>query len=285
MSGTMREVRQSPEPAMRAPTLLHVDRRVASSSAAPAPTAPLVCLHGWGMNLRVFDPLRDALADERDSWAIDLLGHGRSGWNAARADFSAQVDDVLAVLPPRCVLLGWSLGAKLALELTLRAPERIQALVLVAATPCFAQSPDWEHGMDARALQAFRAVLAQDWQRTLNDFIWLQLRGSRHAEAAQQQLQQALATHGAPHPEALQRGMELLGHVDLRARLSQVMQPALLIAGQHDRVTPPGAAHWMSQALPDARLITVARAGHAPFASHHDEVLVALRDFLAELPP
>jgi pimeloyl-[acyl-carrier protein] methyl ester esterase len=266
--------------------LLHVDKREARAPSAGAVSAgaPLVCLHGWGMNLRVFDALRDALASERDSWAIDLRGHGLSQWDASRADFATQVSDILAVLPERCVLLGWSLGAKLALELTLRAPERIAALVLVAASPRFAQSDDWPHGMDAQAMRAFRAVLAQDWQRTLNDFIWLQLRGSRNAEAAQLRIQQALATHGAPHPEALQRGMELLGNVDLRSRMSEVTQPTLLIAGQHDRVTPPGASRWMSEELPDARLVTVPRAGHAPFVSHHDEVLAALRGFLAELP-
>ena len=40
-----------------------------------AGATPLVCLHGWGMNLRVFDDLRSALP-EQETWAIDLPGHG-----------------------------------------------------------------------------------------------------------------------------------------------------------------------------------------------------------------
>ncbi len=44
---------------------------------------PLVCLHGWGMNLRAFDPLRAALGDAHGSWALDLPGHGRSEWHDA----------------------------------------------------------------------------------------------------------------------------------------------------------------------------------------------------------
>jgi pimeloyl-[acyl-carrier protein] methyl ester esterase len=270
---------------------LHVDRRLRMANAGPAgvhmnaaadAALPLVCLHGWGMNLRVFDLLRGELAAERETLAVDLAGHGASAWAAGHADFDAQVKDVLAVLPPRCVLLGWSLGGKLALELAARHPARIAALVLICATPKFAQSADWLHGLDAGSMRAFRTVLEQDWQQALNDFVWLQLRGSRHAEAAQRVLESALAQQGAPHPEALRNGLDLLGTLDLRARVREVTQPTLLVSGQHDRVTPPGAAHWLAAALPRAQLCEVSRAGHAPFVSHHQQVGAALREFLAE---
>ena len=96
---------------------LHVDRRNAGATALP-----LALVHGWGMNLAVFDTLRDALP-RTDTWAIDLPGHGRSAWHPARADFESQLESVLAALPPRSVLLGWSLGGELAMEIA-RAPSR-----------------------------------------------------------------------------------------------------------------------------------------------------------------
>ncbi len=260
---------------------LHVERRPVAATAQGA-ELPLVCLHGWGMNLRVFDLLRDALAGERETMAIDLIGHGRSPWSAHRAGFEAQVEDVLAVLPSRCVLLGWSFGAKVAMELAARHPARIAALVLVSATPKFAQSHDWPHGLDASAMQAFRAVLEQDWQQTLSDFVWLQLRGSRNAEEAQRVMEAALAEQGAPLPAALRNGLDLLSGLDLRTRMPGITQPTLLVSGQNDRVTPPGAARWMATALPQARTVEVPRAGHASFVSHHAEVAAALREFLAD---
>jgi pimeloyl-[acyl-carrier protein] methyl ester esterase len=259
---------------------LHVERRpVATGQGAEL---PLVCLHGWGMNLRVFDLLRDALAGERETMAVDLVGHGRSPWVPGRAAFDAQVEDVLTVLPDRCVLLGWSFGAKLAMELAAREPARIAALVLVSATPKFAQSPDWPHGLDAPAMQAFRAVLEQDWQQTLSDFVWLQLRGSRHADEAQRVMEAALAEQGAPQPAALRNGLDLLSALDLRTRMPDIAQPTLLVSGQNDRVTPPGAARWMAAALQQARTVEVPRAGHASFVSHHVEVAAAVREFLAD---
>lgn len=263
---------------------LCVDRRLPiAAHARDAGDLPLVMLHGWGMNLAVFDLLRADLP-ACESWAVDLPGHGRSPWWAAAASFEVQLQAVRAVLPPRCVLLGWSFGAKLALALAAAEPARIAALVLIAASPKFAQHGDWLHGMAPQAMRAFDAVLAQDWQRTLQDFIGLQLRGSRHAEQAQQAIQAALAAQGAPRHEALLAGMALLHSVDLRALVPRVTQPVLLVAGQNDRVTPPSAAHWLAQSLHDARLLEVARSGHAPMVSHHAEVAAAISDFLYSLP-
>jgi pimeloyl-[acyl-carrier protein] methyl ester esterase len=270
---------------------LHVERRprtqpTVASTAASRTAPPLVCLHGWGMNLRVFDLLRAALAADRETWAIDLAGHGRSAWDPRRGSFEAQVEDVLAVLPERCVLLGWSFGGKLAIEIAVRAAQRVAALTLICASPKFAQSPDWPHGMNDSSLRAFAAVLEQDWQQTLDDFVWLQLRGSRNADSAQRVLAAALASQGAPQPAALRNDLALLAELDLRTRVPHIQQPVLLVSGQNDRVTSPAAAHWMAAHLPQARTVEIERAGHAPFVSHHEQVAQALRTFLqpAALP-
>lgn len=257
---------------------LHVQRR---TRPAAATGAPLVFLHGWGMNMRAFDLLRDALADERETWAVDLAGHGSSPWQADRAHFEAQVQDVLAVLPARCVLAGWSFGGKLALEIAAREPERVAALMLLSVSPKFAQASDWPHGMDAASMEAFSMVLEQDWQQTLSDFVWLQLRGSRNAENSRRLLEEALAEQGAPQPDALRSGLALLGKLDLRPRVPAIRQPALIVTGQNDRVTSPAAARWLAETLPAARLVEIPRAGHAPFVSHHEEVATAVREFLA----
>jgi pimeloyl-[acyl-carrier protein] methyl ester esterase len=260
-----------------APHALFVDRRAATGAA---PSLPLVMVHGWGMNLRVFDLLREDLAD-RETWAVDLPGHGRSPWWPQAEQFEAQRDAVLAVLPPRCVLVGWSLGAKLALSIAADFPQRVAALVLISATPRHMQAPDWPQGMKRDALRAFQRALDQDWQQTLEDFIWLQLRGSRNAGQSQRTMAAALAAQGAPSPQALVSGLQLLDSVDLRADIARIRQPTLIVTGQNDRVTSPEAARWLAAAMTQARLVEVPRAGHAPLVSHHAEVAAAIRDFLA----
>jgi pimeloyl-[acyl-carrier protein] methyl ester esterase len=188
---------------------------------------------------------------------------------------------VLAALPARCVLLGWSLGGKMAMEIARRHPARVAALVLVSSTPRFAQSIDWPHGLDAGQFETFRSLVERDWRQTLSDFVWLQLRGSRNAATTQQQVEAALTRHGAPHPDALRRGLDLLGAVDLRSHVAAIEQPALLIAGQNDRVTPPAATRWIADTLPQARFEQIPRAGHASFLSHTDEFVELVQPFLA----
>lgn len=244
---------------------------------------PLVMLHGWGMNLRVFDHLREDL-DPQETWAVDLPGHGKSPWWPEAASIEAQRAAVLATLPPRCVLLGWSFGAQLAMTLAAAAAPRVAALVLLAATPRFAQAPDWPHGMQAGALRDFRELLERDPARALEDFIGLQVRGSRGAGETAKALIAALAQQGGARHEALLADMTLLATQDLRAVLPGIPQPVLLVSGANDRVCLPGASRWMAETLPRASLQELPRAGHAPFISHHLEVAAAIRGFLAALP-
>jgi pimeloyl-[acyl-carrier protein] methyl ester esterase len=266
---------------------LHVERE----GMAPAPLArgalPVVMLHGWGMNLRVFDQLRHDLAQAapaaRATWAIDLPGHGRSPWWPGAAAFEVQCDAIIAALPPRCVLVGWSLGAQLAMALAARAPQRVAALVLLAATPRFARAADWPHGTAPDVLETLRAQLEHDWRQVLEDFVWLQVRGSRDAQDTADRLAGALARHGEPDPQALRAGLQLLDGVDLRATVAAIRQPALVVSGLNDRVTRPQAARWLAGALPAAGLLELPRAGHAPFVSHHQEVAAAIGGLLGAL--
>jgi pimeloyl-[acyl-carrier protein] methyl ester esterase len=241
---------------------------------------PLVCLHGWGLNLRVFDALAEDLADTREVRAIDLPGHGASDWDPAAADLGSQAAQIEAMLPPHCVLLGWSLGGQLALEIARRWPERLQQLVLVATTPRFVADEVWTAGMAPLVMQRFAEQLARDWHATVDEFLQLQVRGSRDATAALAELQRALREHGEARPEALAAGLDILRSADLREAARKITTQTLLISGQHDRITPASAADWLAQAMPQARHLQLPRAGHAPFLSHAPDFTAALAAFL-----
>lgn len=273
----------------------------AAARPAPAPMlyqersgqgAPVVFWHGWGLNLRVFDTLRAALADHWQTSAVDLPGHGRSGWERhgdvteTWANGDAMLAQLLATLPPAngagpvTTLVGWSLGGQLALRAAALAPDRIARLVLIGTTPRFVRARDWPHGVQASALHSMQQRLAQDSRGTVSDFLELQVRGSRNAARVLQALQAAVTGHGSAQPQALAAGLALLGATDLRVQLGAVQIPTLVIAGQHDRVTPPAASAALAAALPRASYMEIARAAHAPFLSHPEQLLPALCAFL-----
>lgn len=246
--------------------------------------ARISLLHGWGMNLRVFDALRARLARSVAVRLADLPGHGRSAW-AADFSESGQREALADALLPADTLLGWSLGGQIAISLVLSrlgsaaAPRR---LVLVATTPRFLRDEDWQAGLSHETLQQFAASLERDAAGTIGDFLGLQVRGSRQAFETERSLRAALEQHGSAQVPALRAGLIQLVTTDLRAQLAALRLPTLLIGGLNDRVTPPAALEALAARLPQARLLLLPRAAHAPFLSHVDAVAEAVLQFMGQ---
>ncbi len=246
---------------------------------------PVVLLHGWGLNLRVWDPLAQALGARFRLIAMDLPGHGHSPWRPQSATACQQVQwisETAAALvgPAPYVLLGWSLGAELALQWAAGRPERLEYLVLFAATPRFGAAPDWPYGAPPGRLERLAAGLRSDYRRTVSDFLELQVRGSTSGEAVLEQLRAALFAHGEARPEALCAGLDILRQTDLRAVVGGIRTPTLVVAGQYDRVMLPAASQALAKSMPRARYVEIRRAAHAPFLSHTAQIAALMTEFL-----
>jgi pimeloyl-[acyl-carrier protein] methyl ester esterase len=248
----------------------------------------LVLLHGWGLNLRVWDGLADEMAKSFRIIAVDLPGHGRSEWNPKAGTPAEQAWQVHAALQPfsdRYSLLGWSLGGQIALDLAAAMPGSVERLVLVATTPRFAAGVDWPYGMPATAVEKMATQLRTNYKRTVSEFLDLQVRGSASSDKVLAELRASLFAHGEAHPKALVSGLATLESSDLRPMLSLVRAPTLVIAGQYDRVTLPAASRALAEALPDARFVEFRRAAHAPFLSHTAEFAALVTQFLRGVEP
>ena len=244
--------------------------------ALPKPVLALV--HGWGMNARVFDALADRLANDFDVRALDLPGHGG---RAALAGNTLQgwADDLAQQLPDNIMLLGWSLGGQVAMRAALDHPRKVTRLILLASTPKFVATEEWQRGMAPADLQDFGAALLADPQATLLRFLSLQTRGMSGQKAMLQQLRQTLLAAPAPSREALAGGLAILRDTDLRAELPQLTQPTLILHGALDTLTPPAAGAWLAETLPAAQHIAFSGAAHAPHLSHGIAVAAAIGRF------
>ncbi len=252
---------------------LHVDIRGAGPD--------VVLLHGWALHGGMWGPWLDGLDGLARLHLPDLPGHGRSRWSGGARDLAGMAHEVFPHVPAGSVLLGWSLGGMLALELARQHPRHLAALVLVATTPKFLAGPDWEHGMRPEVLEEFTRGLEADYQRTVQDFLVLQTRGDERARETLRLLRGHLAEHGEPDRRALAAGLEILRRADLREVLPRLAVPTLVMAGEHDRLTPAQAGRELASRLPAARFQLVERSGHAPFLSHPDRVLAEVRAFLS----
>jgi 3-oxoadipate enol-lactonase len=70
--------------------------------------------------------------------------------------------------------------------------------------------------------------------------------------------------------------------VDLRHVVQHVEMPALVLVGEHDRVTPRASAQALAEALPAGRLELIPEAGHIPMLERPEEVTERIRAFAEE---
>ncbi len=242
---------------------------------------PLLLIHGWGMHGGVWADVAQELAADFRVHSVDLPGFGASA-SLTETNLESLVQALSRQFSGPLNLCGWSLGGQVALHWARREPDKVKRLVLVTSTPCFAERDDWLFGMASEVLEKFAAELEQNHAATLRRFIALQLRGSENERELLGMLRERLFSRGEPDMGALRGGLEILRSADLRAGLPEIAQPTLLVAGGRDRLTPAAASRYLAQTMPNARMIEIEGAAHAPFLSHPEIFTERVKSFLHE---
>jgi pimeloyl-[acyl-carrier protein] methyl ester esterase len=241
----------------------------------------VVLLHGWGMNPAVFDGLAAELGERHVVCAPALPGYGSSR-ECESYTLAGLVREMSASAPERCDVIGWSLGAHVALHWARTRPQQVARLAVIAATPCFVRRGDWHAALDASTLRGFADALAHDAQATLDRFIFLQAQGDGAAKRVMQMLRATLSAHALPSSTVLAAGLEILRDEDLRVVLGEIAQHTLVVHGENDQLVPLTAARELAQRLPRARLEIIAGAAHAPFVSSPEIVSRLLAEHFDE---
>ena len=248
--------------------------------------APLLVLHGWGMNHRVWERIRPGLIAHWQVTWVDLPGHGHSH-ALPMGDFDELLEELAPLLQPETVIIGWSMGGLLAQGLARRFPQRVKALMLIASTPCFVQRPEWPHGLAESVLDTFASNLQQDYSATVRRFFALQFMGVRHDPSALQALRERVLALPAS-VSALARGLELLKQTDMTAVPTTV--PCLWVFGRLDKLIPVSLADALAERAAAAgsgsirqQIVVLPKAAHVPFVTHPEDVLQSVTAFLAQL--
>jgi len=206
--------------------------------------ADVLWLPGTLCDARVFAPMRVTLPAGVRHHDVDITSHD---------DVTALASAVLATAPPRFIAVGFSLGAIAALALAAEAPERIAALVLIAANA--RDVPPDVHGLR-------RALALSPPGQLVGETLWPN--SVAPARLNDQILRATIRAMAEDAPAGtLQRQTELaLTRPDRRPLLPHVTLPTLVIGGGDDRIAPPELQAEIAAAIPGARLHVIAGAGH-----------------------
>ncbi len=206
--------------------------------AARAAQQELVLLHGWGCNREVWRPLLVLLRPWANITLLDLPGCAPGAASDNVPELAQLLTNILECCPPQAVYVGWSLGGQLAIELAVREPQRVSAVVTVCSNPCFIATGDWP-GMAADEFGEFLAGVCADPVATLKRFDTLQVVG---AHRPRQLLRQLRDQGRRPASVELITGLDWLHTLDQRDSSAALQQPRLHVFAERDALVPVAVA-------------------------------------------
>ncbi|SRR5579875_1773108 len=278
---------------------------------------PVVLLHGVTLSLATWaHQLRDLAADHRIV-AMDQRGHGLSlpggdgfgppGSGRGLRDngpapatgapgirrLAADVRCVLDALGiERAVLVGHSMGGMVALQLAVDMDgadlaRRVAGLALVSTTagpvvslPGSRRVMGTLAPLTARALQLGARAGVQALPS--RDLRWWSARLAFGADAPPALVGLTEQMIRATPPPTLAGLLGSLVTFDLSDELGRLQVPAMVVAGTHDRLLPPGHARRLAAGLPDAHLVELPRCGHMPMLERRYEFSRLVGEFAAK---
>ena len=220
---------------------------------------PLVLVHGFTGNRRLWDALWPALGAGRRLVRYDLRGHGQSEepqpapYRHPR-DLAALLD---ALGVEACDLVGVSMGGAIALSFALDYPLRVRRLVL--ASPGIA-GWEWSDGWRALWRPIAHAAQAGDLARARE--LWFEhplFAATRALPAAAAKLRASIAAYSGAHWAEGDREEPVLPDLD---RVSDLAPPTLLLTGTEDLADFRLIADLIAAAAPAVRRIDYPGAGH-----------------------
>ncbi|MNX26811.1 2-succinyl-6-hydroxy-2,4-cyclohexadiene-1-carboxylate synthase [compost metagenome] len=244
----------------------------------------MLLLHGFTGSGRNWEELSKKLPGWR-ILAPDLPGHG--GTDAPTGTMPEVAKDLAALLDAegveQALVVGYSMGGRLALHLAATAPERVRGLVVIGATPGMSDA-------DARAArveadEALAKQIEMDYEGFVRDWEANPLFATQRAMASESQ-DRIRAIRRSHAPKALAAALRLMGtgaQPPLHERLSAFELPILWVVGEYDAKFR-AIAQDVQPLMPAARFAVLPYAGHAVYLERPSAFKTLLLSFAEKLP-
>ena len=250
-----------------------VKLRFKESGQGPA----LVLVHGWTLDLDVWEPQALALSAEFRVIRMDRRGYGGSRGLPSLSDDVSDIVELLRLLKvQRFAVAGMSQGARVALKLGDLMPDRGSALVLdgppFIEVPLPVKPPEIPYDQyRAIALTKGLPAFRREWRNH-------PLARLRTQDPAMRDLLERILER-YPGNDLTDRSAPKLFPIELRD-IAQRALPTLILSGEHDLPTRQQSAQWLSEQLPGSIHAQIPNAGHLCGLDNPDHYNQVVNNFL-----
>lgn len=231
----------------------------------------VVFVHGWQGDRTVWDDVIAELGDGVRAIALDLPGSGNAAdaagpYNLER--FARHVREVIESqdLAP-AIVVGHSMGAKVAVQLAIDAPQAVRQLILVAPVP-LTMAGFSERGQAYLRATAGDAVKVREW-----------LRKTVSQNYEPETLERLCNVAGKARPEAMVESLDSWMHTDLSEQARAINVPVLVIASENDQ--PDNAKAKVADVVSGASFALLPRAAHYAIVENPRDVANLIREWLS----
>ena len=242
---------------------------------------PLVLVHGFPLDNRVWDDQVAALSDRCRVIAPDLRGFGqtRSQEPFSMESLADDLHQLLTKIDARpCVLAGLSMGGYVALAYDAKYATDLKGLVLVdtrAEADSMEARQSREKMIECVRASGAPAVASQMMPKML----------APDAQQSRPQLMQRLrAIMEECPPKTIEHALAAMrDRRDSCDRLASIAMPTLIVVGDQDAITPPALSEMMNREIPRSKLVVIKGSGHMSPMEQPEQVNQALRQFMEGL--
>lgn len=243
-------------------------------------------LHGFTGDTTTWGRARDVLRRHGRTVAVDLVGHGRSPApdDVAAYAMTACLDQLNGVLErlglPAAWAVGYSMGARVALQWAVRRPQRVRGLILESGTAGLesaaerAQRTALDEALGARILKGGMQAFVEEWlEQPLFAGLKKLPKPVQEAQKGQRLLNRTVGLVNSL------RGMGAGAMAPVWSELPNLRVPALLLAGEQD-AKYVALARRMAGLIPGSRCEIVPESGHSVHVEQTEAWAKAVSDFL-----
>lgn len=268
----------------------------------------IVLLHGNYSSSVVWTEILDELCDEYRLYAIDMRGFGKSSYRKPARTLREYAEDIELFIDAlgleEIVLLGWSAGGGVAMEIAADLKERVEKLILVSSVAANGYKSQYAVPIAMQQYARYLFPFQMYWVDQFNPYQKVSTIAN-NPRMVMEQLTDYMYNKNAPEPELFREMvnsvMEQRNNMDFweafstfnitdsgtglvagSGRIKEITCPVIHFHGMEDRIVPYCEAKFNNKAFGgNSRLIPFKNSGHSIMTDEKERFVEELRNVVA----